>query len=68
MPDIGDIVQAHDLGMVGARKYVWTECPCCHLQRWTAIRTMERGTNRRCQPCVREALKRSFKIGRALGP
>ena len=65
MPDIGDIVRASDLGMVGGRKYIWTQCPDCHLQRWAVIRTLDRSPYRQCQDCVRAKAKRVFKIGKA---
>ena len=65
MPDIGDICRAQDLGMVGGRKYRWTECPDCRLQRWAVIRTLARSPYRQCQDCVRAKAKRVFKSGRA---
>ena len=65
MPEIGDIIRASDLGMVGGRKYLWTECPDCLGQRWAVIKTMDRSPYRQCQDCVRASIKKSFKIGRA---
>ena len=65
MPDIGDIVYAEDLGRIGRRKYIWAECPDCHLQRWAAMKTLDKGTRRRCQDCIRASVKREFKVGRA---
>jgi hypothetical protein len=66
MPDIGDIVHAYDLGRIGSRRYIWAECPDCHLQRWATTKPLNKGTHRRCQPCIRASIKREFKIGRAL--
>jgi hypothetical protein len=67
MPNIGDICRAHDLGKVGGRQYIWTECPDCRGQRWAVIKTLDRSAYRQCQDCVRAKAKRVFKIGRALG-
>ena len=65
MPDIGDICRARDLGMVGGRQYLWTECPDCRGQRWAVIKTLDRSASRQCQDCVRASVKKSFKVGRA---
>ena len=65
MPDIGDICRAEDLGRTGRRKYIWAEYPDCNLRRWAAMKTLDKGTRRRCQDCIRASVKREFKIGRA---
>ena len=65
MPNIGDICRASDLGMVGGRKYRWTECPDCHLQRWAVIKPLDRSPYRKCQDCARAKAKREYKIGSA---
>ena len=65
MPDLGDTIEAQEIGLNGRRLHVWAECPTCLNRRWTAVRTLDNGTNRRCQACVRAALKKSFKVGKA---
>ena len=54
MQKIGDIIHGRDLGKTGVqepRKYIFAECPICHVQRWLVLRQLNTGGYSRCQSC-----------------
>ena len=65
MPEVGEIATAKKLGRNGGRKYIWSRCPDCTVERWTVLKPLDTTLSRRCADCVRIVAKRAFKLSPA---
>lgn len=69
MPKIGDICRARDIGLSGAdgaRKYKWTACEHCRIERWVVAKASNGKAGRWCVRCAPKyrAPSRTYKGGR----
>ena len=60
MPELGEEINAEDIGKPGGKKkYLWVVCPVCREERWAYKASTLGNKSRLCKKCnIRSAGKR----------
>jgi Zn ribbon nucleic-acid-binding protein len=52
-PEIGDIVLAEDIGIIGTNRYIWASCPRCGFTRWVQLTRYKARSIKRRGLCIK---------------